>query len=132
MADIDPKVKAYRDAMEKRINDVKEVQTMDLTYEVKLGDKLVQFNLPKRIMEQKRLLTIWNNWQMVPEDPDFEEKYYKAVAPLIYINGVKLDLDTTDLEMGAVDAIVVAYGDFMLRPFSVRSTMKANDHLSQL
>lgn len=124
--------KKYQEKIEARIKEVQESQSMDLTYEVKIADKLVQFNLPKRILEQKRILTIWGNWRYNLEDPDAEEKYYKTVAPLIYINGIKLDLDTTDLELAIIDSIFTAYGDLMLRPFSVRATMKTNDHLSSM
>ena len=128
----DTQAEKYREKIESRIQEVKESQSMDSVYEVKVGDKRVQFNLPKRILEQKRLLTIWSNWQVNPEDPDLEEKYYRTVAALIYVNGVKLDLDTTDLELAVVDSIIVAYGDLMLRPFTVRATMKTNDHLSNM
>jgi hypothetical protein len=132
MAELNEQVQAYKAKVDARVQQVKESQSLDMTYDVKIADKMVQFNLPKRILEQKRLLTIWNNWQVMPDDPDTEEKYYRTVAPLIYVNGVKLDIDTTDLEMAVVDTIVVAYGDFMLRPFSVRATMKTNDHLSSM
>lgn len=124
--------KHYLEQVDKRIEEVKSMQTIDFKYEIRLGEYLVEFNLPKKIMEQKRLLTIWQNWRNMPTDPDFEMAFYKAVESLIYVNGTKLKLDETELEFGVVDAIMTAYGDFMMRPFSARATMKTNCHLSQL
>lgn len=122
----------YLEQVKKRIEAVKEMQTIDFQYEVRMGGLTVQFNLPKRVMEQKRLLGIWAKWDADPSNTELETDFYVAVAPLTYVNGQKLDLNTTELEFGTVDAIMTAYGDFMMRPFASRATTKTNSHLSEL
>lgn len=122
----------YLERVKERIEQVKSSQTIDFQYEIRMGNMSVQLNLPKRIMEQKRLLATWNEWDSNRDSVEAEEKYYNAVSPLVYINGQKLVLETTEYEAGIIDAIMSAYGDFMMLPFSLRSTMKTNAHLSLL
>lgn len=122
----------YLSKMDKRIEDVKSSQTIDFQYEIRLGDMNVTLELPKRVMDQKRLLRQWIEWRDHPEVPANEDVFYSSAAQYIFVDDKRLNLDATDLECGQIDALMMVYGDFMMRPFFLRTTMKTNSHLSSL
>lgn len=139
----------YEQKREERIKQIRESQGMDNSYEITANGKTYELNLPKRVLEQKRLAHLGAKWMNtrafvapvgVPEseitklyqdweknvqnDPVIEEQYLNAITPLIYINGQKVIID--ELEIGEIDALMQLYWDFMLYPFSLRAITTAN------
>ena len=148
--DMDKLSEVYTERKAARLQDIIESGGMDNEYSIKTDQGMFLLELPKRVLEQKRLLHLGQKWWQtqvfvplpegtdakvvaelyhkweneVKDNPDIGEKYITAILQYIRRNGQKLMID--EMEIGEINALAQLYWDFMLYPFSERAITVSN------